>query len=435
MPIRPSAFLLKLLILWVFFGLAASWWDSLELAWLLTGVALGLLLMVDLAIAFLRKKLIAERTLPGRFALGVPGEVKLRVRQLGKGKRYFEVYDGIPSDALCEHFPWHGTVREKSYLEIQYPVTLTARGETFFEKIHLLERSPLRLWNRYYQTGADEQTKVYPNYQPVLRYALLAMAHRQEHTGIVRKNRAGLSRDFHQLRDYQMGDSLAQIDWKASSKRQSLISRDFQEQRDQSVILMVDCGRRMRVFDGELSQFDHCLNAMLLVSYIALRQGDQIGMLNFGGHERWLPPVKGSHQMTTILNHLYDYETSPFPSDFSEAAERVLKNQQRRSLVIVLTNLRGEDGNELSEPLKLLRQKHVVVLASLREQSIDFLLEKEEFADSDEALSYLGAESYAAERAAALRGLSSQGIVTLDETAQNFPTALANCYLDSRESI
>ncbi len=435
MPVRPSAFLLKLLILWVIFGLAASWWDSLELAWLLTGAILGVIFFVDLVAVFLRKKLLVERKLPGRFALGVPGEVKLRVRQLGKGTRHFEVYDGIPADALCEHFPWQGAVREKSYLEIQYPITLTERGEVFFEKSYLSERSPLRLWSRFYQAGIEDRTKVYPNYQPVLRYALLAMAHRQGYTGIVRKNRAGLSRDFHQLRDYQMGDSLAQIDWKASSKRQSLISRDFQEQRDQSVILMVDCGRRMRVLDGELSQFDHCLNAMLLVSYIALRQGDQIGMLNFGGYERWLPPVKGSHQMTTVLNHLYDYETSPFPSDFREAAERVLKNQQRRSLVIVLTNLRGEDGQELSEPLKLLRQKHVVVLASLREQSIDLILEKEEFADSDEALSYLGAKSYAAERTDALKGLSSQGIVTLDETAQNFPTALANCYLDSRESI
>ncbi|MDC0321645.1 DUF58 domain-containing protein, partial [Akkermansiaceae bacterium] len=178
--------------------------------------------------------------------------------------------------------------------------------------------SLLGFWSRGVKIGDKGKVKVYPNYQPVLSYALMAMAHRQEHTGIIRKNRAGLSRDFHQLRDYQMGDSLSQIDWKASSKRQSLISRDFQEQLDQSVILMLDCGRRMRTIDGEISQFDHCLNAMLLISYVALRQGDQVGILSFGGTDRWLPPVKGASSMTTVLNHLYDYETSPFPSDFSE---------------------------------------------------------------------------------------------------------------------
>jgi uncharacterized protein (DUF58 family) len=290
------------------------------------------------------------------------------------------------------------------------------------------------LWSRRTKGGQEDLVKVYPNYQPVLRFALMAMAHRQEQTGIVRKNRAGLSRDFHQLRDYQFGDSLSQIDWKASSKRRSLISRDFQEQLDQSVILMLDCGRRMRTLDGEVSQFDHCLNSMLLVSYVALRQGDHVGILSFGGTERWLPPVKGGHAMTTVLNHLYDYETSPYPSDFSEAAERLLMHQQRRAMVVILTNLRGEDGDELVEPLRRLRQKHVVVLASLRESGIDKVLNNE-VVNFDGALGYLAAQDYSSERERVLANLRSHGVVALDETAQRFPVALANRYLDTRETI
>jgi uncharacterized protein (DUF58 family) len=57
---------------------------------------------------------------------------------------------------------------------------------------------------------------------------------------------------------------LARVDWKATSRRQNLISRDYEEQKNQSILLVPDCGRRMRAMDGELSQFDHCLNAMLL---------------------------------------------------------------------------------------------------------------------------------------------------------------------------
>ena len=75
---------------------------------------------------------------------------------------------------------------------------------------------------------------------------------------------------------------LSQIDWKATSKRVSLISRDYQEQRDQTVILAVDCGRRMRALDGGIPQFDHCLNAMLLLAYTALRQGDHVGIVGGG---------------------------------------------------------------------------------------------------------------------------------------------------------
>ena len=173
---------------------------------------------------------------------------------------------------------------------------------------------------------------------------------------------------------------------------------------------------------------------MLLLSYIALRQGDHVGVLSFGGTDRWLPPVKGTHAMTTVLNHLYDYETAPFPSDFSEAAERLLSHQRRRALVVILTNLRGEDSSELSEPLRRLRQKHPVVLASLREEGIGKLLNKE-VQNFDDALGYLGAEDYAAEREATLARLRAEGIVTIDATAQKFPVALANCYLDTRETI
>jgi len=434
MPLRPTSFLLKVLILWACFGLVVAWFSFLELPWIVSGVGLLAVALVDGVVVLIRRSVTAERILPGRFALGVEGEVTVKLTNLRKGKLQLSMYDSIPTSSVAEELPWSGVVPGKGYTKVSYPITFNARGEKWFDLIHVLERSLLSFWERKQQMGDGGYTKVYPNYQPVLSYALLAMAHRQEQSGIVRKNRAGLSREFHQLRDYHRGDSLAQIDWKASAKRQTLISRDFQEQRDQSVILMVDSGRRMRTVDGGLSQFDHCLNSMLLVSYIALKQGDHVGILGFGGNDRWLAPVKGQHNMTTVLNHLYNYETLPVPSDFSEAAERLLAHQRRRSLVIVLTNLRGEDGDELTEPLRLLRQKHVVVLASLREAKIDALLEKK-VTDLDSTLSYLAAHDYCGERERTLERLRSFGVTTLDETAQAFPVALANSYLDTRELI
>ena len=367
MPLRPTRALIALLILWTLLGLAGSLWLPGAQWWGWMGAILAAVGLFDALVVFALQLPRAERVLPGRMAVGIEAEVALRLVNPTKRHLHMAVFDGIPARSDCEAFPWRGWVRAKGYLDLNYPITLHKRGEIEFGKTHVLLTSLLGLWSRKALLGEASAVKVYPNYQPVLSYALLAMAHRQEHIGIIRKNRAGLSRDFHQLRDYQMGDSLSQIDWKASSKRQTLISRDFQEQLDQSVILMLDCGRRMRTIDGEITQFDHCLNSMLLLSYVALRQGDQVGILSFGGTDRWLPPVKGGSAMTTVLNHLYDYETSPYPSDFAEAAERLLKHQRRRSMVVVMTNLRGEDAGELREPLRKLRQKHVVVLASLRE--------------------------------------------------------------------
>lgn len=434
MLLRPTRALIALLILWTLMGLAGSLHPGVSVGWGILGGALAFLALLDALVAFVFKLPLAERTLPGRMAVGVEGEVKLRIINLSDRPIHVGVFDGIPSRCECDVFPWRGWIKRSGYLDLNYPITLSKRGEVSFGKTHILMTSLLGFWSRFVKIGDHGKVKVYPNYQPVLSYALMAMAHRQEHTGIIRKNRAGLSRDFHQLRDYQMGDSLSQIDWKASSKRQSLISRDFQEQLDQSVILMLDCGRRMRTIDGEISQFDHCLNSMLLISYVALRQGDQVGILSFGGTDRWLPPVKGTSSMTTVLNHLYDYETSPFPSDFSEAAERLLRHQQRRSMVVVMTNLRGEDSDEIREPLRKLRQKHVVVLASLRESGIGEMMDKD-LVGFEDALGYFAAHDYAAERQDVLTTLKADGIVTLDETAQEFPVALANTYLDTRQII
>ncbi|MFT6862326.1 MAG: hypothetical protein ACJAVK_000884 [Akkermansiaceae bacterium] len=434
MPLRPTRPLIAILILWTLLGLAESMDPQAKPWWELMGFVLGVVTLFDALIVFVLRSPKVERILPGRLAVGVEGEVALRIVNTTRRHLHVAIYDGVPERCECEAFPWRGWIRGKGYLDLNYPITLPERGAILFGKTSVLLTSLLGLWSRHCLVGEEGSVKVYPNYQPVLSYALLAMAHRQEHTGIIRKNRAGLSRDFHQLRDYQMGDSLSQIDWKASSKRQSLISRDFQEQLDQSVILMLDCGRRMRTIDGEISQFDHCLNSMLLLSYVALRQGDQVGILSFGGTDRWLPPVKGASAMTTVLNHLYDYETSPFPSDFSEAAERLLRHQRRRSMVVVMTNLRGEDAEELREPLRKLRQKHVVVLASLCESGIGEMLNGD-LETFDDALGYLAAQDYAAEREGVLTALRADGIVTLDETAQHFPIALANAYLDTRQII
>jgi len=247
--------------------------------------------------------------------------------------------------------------------------------------------------------------------------------------GIVRRARAGASQDFQQLRDYRDGDPLARIDWKASSRRQLLISRSYQEQRNQSVVFLLDTGRRMRALDGGVPQFEHVLNAILLVAHVALRQGDHVAVKSFGGSDRWLPPIKGTHAMPVLLNHLYDYQTTPAPSDFAGAVEQLMGRQRRRSLVILLTNLRGEDGKELIPALQVLKTRHLVLLASMREQVVENAVVDPVHSFSS-ALKFLAADRYRQERREILANLGARGILTLDSTAGEFAVALANTYVD-----
>ena len=425
----PTNRLLAVALAWTLAGIAAAGWPLGVGPWIVLGGVAGGVALVDGVLALGFRRLELERRLPGRFAQGEVGEVRLILKNGGDRAAVVEVFDGIPQAADAPSLPWRGVVPARRELQVFHPLRLWQRGERVFGQVQLRRRSPLGLWLRKSFHLGDETVRVYPNYEPVVRYALLAMQHRDSPLGIVRRARPGTSRDFHQLRDYRAGDPLAQIDWKASSRRQMLISREFQEQRNQSVVFLLDTGRRMRALDGELPQFDHALNAILLVAHVALKQGDQVAVKSFGGTERWLPPVKGAHAMPVLLNHLYDYQTTAAPSDFSGAVEQLMARQRRRSLVIVLTNLRGEDGKELVPALQVLQSKHLVLFASLRERTVGEALTRpvDSFAG---ALKFLAAERYAGERREILAGLGARGILTLDTTAHQLAVALANRYLD-----
>ena len=431
---QPTRRFVTLAIIWTLLGFGASLWAPLMSVWLWGGVIAAGCIVVDGLIGLLQPLPRVERKLPGRFALGIEQLVSITLHNSGSMGLRVQCYDGLPGDAVSGEMPWTGRISGKRHIAVKYPVTITERGMKYFEPAHLRVFSPIGLWTRKCRSGEEQTTRVYPNYEPVLRYALLAMANQAEQMGIVKKNRTGMSREFHQLRDYHLGDQLSKIDWKATSKRLSLISRDYQEQRDQTVILAVDCGRRMRALDGGVPQFDHCLNAMLLLAYTALRQGDHVGIIGIGGSDRWLAPVKGVQSMTTILNHLYDYETSPSPSDFGEAAERLLTRQRRRALVVMLSNIRGEDGHQLIEPLKMIRSRHVTILANLREESVTKRLANPA-ASLDDALEVGSTAIYLEERARVLIELQQNGIFTVDSISKELPIALANAYLGAREKV
>jgi uncharacterized protein (DUF58 family) len=430
----PTSRLLYCCVAWLLLGVLSSLWDPARSWWAWAGLGWSVVAGVDLLWMFLSKKVSLERRMPTRMALGVEQELEITVRNPDAQSTRVRIIDGLPGSLLSTDFPWAGRIPARGFLTVAARVKAVERGAAEIEPAHVEQHSPVGLWCRRYRAGVAQSTKVYPNYEPVVRFAMLAMQHREAQMGLQKRNRTGMSREFHQLRDYQDGDPMNRIDWKATSRRLQLTSRDYQEQRNQTVILVADCGRRLRSIDGDLTQFDHCLNAMLLLSFIALRQGDRVGIMGFGGTDRWLPPQSGATAMPVILNHLYDYTTGHAPGDFSEAAEQLMRHQQRRALVVFCTNLRSEDQTHLLRPLQLIRRKHLVIVASLREREVLSRLQTPVQTPAD-ARSYGAAMQYSEERNLLLHNLRRAGILTIDAPAEALPIALGNLYLDiKRES-
>ena len=106
-----------------------------------------------------------------------------------------------------------------------------------------------------------------------------------------------------------------------------------------------------------------------------------------------------------------------------------MKNLRRRSLVILLTNLRDEDDETLLPALKLLRTRHLVVLASLREAIISRALSAR--VDSfDRAVTHAAAAEYLAQRERAFRRIGAAGAVCLDVEPERLAISLVNRYLE-----
>ena len=171
------------------------------------------------------------------------------------------------------------------------------------------------------------------------------------------------------------------------------------------------------------------LNAALLLTWAAVRHGDAVGLSTFGGETRWVPPLKGPTAMSAVLQAVYDLPTTRDASDYLAAAIRVAALQRRRALVVLVTNLRDEDSEDLVPALRMLGSRHLVLLASLRER---VLQEVQAQAPNDltQAVLLAAAHGYDQARRQAHERVAGRGVLTLDVDPERLPVALVEKYLE-----
>ena len=400
-------------------------------------IALVVLSLLDWILSRRLPPVEITREMPGNLAVDKWTEVKLRIRHQFTETRRIKLFDSLPSDANYQHLPLTVELQPDQISTTSYLFRPLVRGSLVLDKTHVQFQSPLGLWNIRYWAGAATRAKVYPDFVAIANYAILATENHTTQMGIKKRQRRGAGMEFHQLREYRQGDSLRQIDWKATSRRQKLIARDYQDERDQQIVLMIDSGRRMRAKDDELTHFDHALNSLLLVSYIALRQGDNVSLMSFGGdahnRHRWIPPQKGVDRVKVLLNGIYDLQAQQSTADYITAAEKLAVLQPKRSLVILVTNSRDEDNSELILAVNLLKKRHLVMVANIREQVLD-QLDDTTVHTFDDALNYAGVRRFLHERSEAHKKLTSAGVYAIDCTASELAVRVANAYLEIKSA-
>ncbi|MEO8671216.1 MAG: DUF58 domain-containing protein [Tahibacter sp.] len=393
--------------------------------------ACGLLVLVAAQDARLLRALPTpgvQRDLPRIVPVGVERLLTLRLRHSSRLSIWVDVHDLHPGDWSVFGLPRRVVLPPKRDVELPYRITPSERGLFHFEGCALRLLSPLRLWRQQRIVASPQSVRVYPNFAPLAKLALVGAEQASRVVGAHLKRRRGEGTEFQQLREYRTGDSMRQIDWKASQRARKLISRDYQDERNQQVMLLVDTGRRMLARDGALTHFDHVLNAALMVSYIALRQGDAVGLLASGGAARFVAPRRGLGTVDTLLNSVFDLYAQPVATDYLEAATVLGARQSRRCLVLMITNVRDEDIEDLLGAVRQLQRRHLVCVASLREDVLDRTLQQNVH-NFDDALYVAAMSQYVEQRTRTHGALRAQGCDVLDVSCSELPAALVEHYL------
>ena len=394
------------------------------------------LFVIDVAVSWwqLRRHPIAfERQMPSAFALGQPHGLVVTLIHEGPRRWHVELFDHLPATMAQRLLPAAVVLPAASKLDVRYEVTPAQRGKVRFEPAAIRVRSRLGLVDLQLRVGAAQDVQVFPNFAALSRYAWLAGDRRLAEIGIKTYAARGAGTDFKQLGEYVPGMPTRHIDWNASLRHRRAVVREFQDDRDQSVMFLLDCGRRMRADERSGtagSHFDQALNAAMLLAYVALKDGDAVGAMTFGhdaSQQRHFAPSKGMGALNALVARLHDVEPTPTHSDYLAAARDLMLRLRRRSLVVVLTNFRDEDCEELEDALKLMRTRHLVMLASLKEGVVAEIV-AQPLDGPRSVIDVASAHWFQNARADAFRRLAGKNQLLVDVEPERLAAALVNRY-------
>lgn len=436
----PARRLLQITALWLLLasGVYLAGPPAMVQAVFVLGALVAGLAVIDLLALWRERPAFSlERSLPSRWPVQRPVSIDLLLAHELKRTLQLRLHELIPEGIESEQLPLALRLPGDQQTRLGWQALAHQRGRFELNACHLAWQSRLGLWWRRTTVGQATPFKVYPDFNLIVRYGRLAGDRRLNEIGIHSQQRRGSGTDFDQLRDYRDGDSLRQIDWHATARMQRLIAKSYQEERSQRVVFLQDCSRRLRAMDGPHSHFDQSLNALLLLAHVALRQGDEVALETVGqagDRPSALGSGRGQRQFAHLLETVFDLAPANTTPDFAEAASRLMSRHRRRSLVILLSNLRDEDHQELDPALKMLRQRHLVVVADLREVVDPGRNAGHRHEAFDLALLDAAQRLYRQQRRAATRQLRQLGVVHLDLEPAELPAALVSQYRQLKAS-
>ncbi len=395
-------------------------------AWVALGLDAVLLGLVIIDFIRAPSSLRVSRVIDDVISSGVRHPVTLVLESASRVRG--ELRDWVSPGPVTEHmrqrFDFTGE------LAAQWWLTPRARGDVSLGDVWVRLEGPWGLAFRQLRVSASRTVKVFPDLRALSRDALsLARANDDSAKRVPRVRSEG--REFESLREYRAGDDRRSIDWKATARRGRGIVRVHQPERNQTVLLLLDCGRHMAGEVLERRKLDHAVDAVLRLAKVSLDRGDQVGVMAFATTvQAWLPPRKGQEQLKAIAQSLYRVEATLEESDYGAALDLAFSRGARRSLVVVMTDLvDAETSSMLIKRTVRLVPRHLPLVVSMRDDDLHRVA-RQQPATRQDVLERVVAARLEAESTATVARLRDAGARVLRTSAAELGPASVNAYLD-----
>ncbi len=355
----------------IFFGcIAALFALAYPFEWLLplakaVFAIAGLLVITDLLLLFVRRpKVQCKRTMNAVFSLSDPNKVSLDFVNLSNIYLQMEVYDELPFQFQKRDFKYDIALPEGQSTTIHYELKPLSRGVYSFGHTNALVSSRLGLVQRRLRVAAPADVDVYPSIVQMKRYELRAIRHIAHESGIKKMRRIGHSYEFEQIKNYVEGDDYRSVNWKASSRHNTLMVNQYEDEKSQQIYCIVDKSRAMKMPFNGLSLMDYAINTTLAISNIILKKQDKAGLLSFSDViGTTLKAERDTGQLQRILEALYREKERPVESNYELLYQAVKRLVGARSLLVLFTNFESNYALERVMPtLRRLNAAHLLVV-------------------------------------------------------------------------
>lgn len=372
-----------------------------------------------------------ERRIARTCSLGVPLDSYLRVENRTPLALHGYVVDDVPENFTSAPARHEMRLPPQGRMTVARKLLPGRRGAFKLEYVYLKFRSPLGFWERHRQIAIQDELNVYPDMKQLGDYALLARTNRLSLIGVRKTRRIGQDSEFERLRDYSRDDNYRHIDWRSTARRNKLTVRQFQSDQSQRVMFLLDCGRMMTNERDGYSLLDHALNSALMMAYVALSQGDAVGMLCFSDTvHAYIPPRGGRSQMNRLIHAGFDQFPRMVESRYDQAFIYLSNHLKRRSLVVLATNVVDEvNAASVVDYLSNINGQHLPLGVILRDRKMYTAADNPDGGDLN-MYRAAAAAGILLWRDQVLKDLEHRGVLLVDAFPDELTAPLVNQYLE-----